>query len=236
MTRSARHRRNDNTATRKEGVTRGPIHVGNASKRSIQDAVITNVLLELKQYEGPTGRLKYGTFTPVFKKWKEECKWLRADMIHSRRKREKTPQAKSNNLDKTETGCSEIEDVSADQDVNRFVTEFGNQTESVDDFHLDENEFDHYLSELNNLQLIGLEENQPSKQNGRPIGSTDEEKRVQKERRVALIDDISVRYFNREHLTTKLSTIISTCVKKNTISLTNMFHLVLFDLVHQEVN
>ena len=218
MTRSAPHRRNDNNATRKEGVTRGPIHVGNASKRSIQDAVIANVLLELKQYEGPTGRLKYGTFTPVFKKWKEECKWLRADMIHSRRKREKTPQAKSNDLDKTETGCSEIEDVSADQDVNRFVTEFGNQTnqtESVEDFHLDENEFDQYLSELNNLQLIGLEDNQPSKQNGRPIGSTDEDKRVQKERRVALIDDISVRYFNRENRTTKLSTIISTCKEEH---------------------
>jgi hypothetical protein len=196
MTKSARHRRNDNNATRKEGVTRGPIHVGNANKRSIQDAVITNILLELKHCKEPTGRLEYGTFKPIFKKWKEECKWFREDMIHSRRKREKRPQANATrtnrnkrpqatatDLNDVETSSTEIEDLSADQDVNQFVTEFRNQIESIDDdFHLDENEFNRYLTQLNNLQLLGMEDNQPSNQTGRPIGSTDEEKRVQKER------------------------------------------------------
>jgi hypothetical protein len=104
-------------------------------------------------------------------------------------------------LNDVETSSTEIEDLSADQDVNQFVTEFRNQIESIDDdFHLDENEFDCYLTQLNNLQLLGMEDNQPSDQTGRPTGSTDEGKRVRKERRAALVDNISLRYYSKDRI------------------------------------
>jgi hypothetical protein len=133
-------------------------------------------------------------------------------MIHGRRKREKNPQPKDNKLNGTE-------DSSADQDVNQFATEFGDQIESIDDFQLDEDKFDLYLTEFNNMQLNGMGDTHLMKQTGRglPSGSSDEEKRLLKERRVALVNNISVRYSNRKHNNTKLSSIIPTCKEEHNL-------------------